>query len=251
MRYPFILIALLIILCSCNNQLVVSRVEANNISNDSLVMLSDADVAELVAPYRENLEGDMSRVISISNDDLVRAKPESELTNLVADILLETGVAFCQFANHDFMPDVAYMNYGGLRVALPKGEITVGHIFQLMPFENEMVLLKVSGETMEQFVQQIALRGGDGVAGMRLGIVDGRIGHLEVDGKAFDVKKDYWVVTNDYIAAGGDDMSMLANRKKFIETGLKIRDIMIERLELEHQRGRQIQGILDGRIYYE
>jgi 2',3'-cyclic-nucleotide 2'-phosphodiesterase (5'-nucleotidase family) len=251
MRYSVILITLLIILFSCKTSLVVSDVAMDNISNDSLVFASNNTISELVRPYRENLEGDMSKVISISSEEFTKAKPESKLTNLVADMLLNSGIAYCRLSRQDFSPSVAYVNYGGLRVSLPRGEITVGNIYELMPFENEMVMLKLSGETMEKFVQQIAARGGDGVAGMRLGIVDDGIGQLEVDGKAFDIKKDYWVVTNDYVAAGGDDMSMLVNRKEFINTGLKIRDLIIESLEQQHQSGRRIQGKLDGRIYYE
>lgn len=251
MRYPVILITLLIISFSCSTSRVISDVEHENISNDSSVMAHNTAVSDLVAPYRENLEGDMSKVISISNEELTKSKPESKLTNLVADMLLTAGTAFCRATNQDFAPDAAYVNYGGLRVSLPRGEITVGNIYELMPFENEMVLLKLPGTIMEKFVQQIALRGGDGVAGIRLGIEGSRIGRLEVGGQKFDINKDYWVVTNDYIAAGGDDMSMLIDRTEFIETGLKIRDMMIEGLESEHRSGRRIKGTLDGRIYYE
>jgi len=251
MRYPFILIVLLINLLSCRTSLELSDVEAENISNDSALQAYNVAIADLVAPYRENLEEDMSRVISISNEELTRAKPESKLTNLVADILLNSGKAFCRLTGQDFVPDVAYVNYGGLRVSLPRGTITVGNIYELMPFENEMVLLKLSGATMEQFVKQIAIRGGDGIAGMRLGIEGSQIGSLEIGERDFDKNKDYWVVTNDYIAAGGDEMSMLINHKKLIATELKIRDLVIEAFEAEHQRGRRIQGILDGRIYYE
>ncbi len=251
MRNPVILITLLIILFSCKTPLVISDVEKANISNDSSVMAYNTTIAELVVPYRQNLEGDMSKVISISNEELTKSKPESKLTNLVADMLLNAGRTFCRLNNQDIVPDVAYVNYGGLRVSLPRGKITVGNIYELMPFENEMVLLKLPGITMDKFVQQIALRGGDGVAGMRLGIRENRVESLEVGGQEFDINKDYWVVTNDYIAAGGDDMSMLVDRKEFIKTGLKIRDMMIEELENEHQSGGRIQGILDGRIYYE
>ncbi len=251
MRYPFILIVLLIILSSCRTPLVISDVAKENISNDSSVVMRNAAVVDLLAPYRENLEGDMSRVVSISNEELTRSKPESKLTNLVADMLLNAGVAFCRATKQGFVPDVAFVNYGGLRVSLPRGEITVGDIYELMPFENTMVLIKLPGATMEKFVHQIARRGGDGIAGMRLRIDDGQIGSLEVGGEQFDINKDYWVVTNDYVAAGGDDMSMLVNREEFIETKRKIRDLMIEVLEREHRSGRRIQGILDGRIYYE
>ncbi|WP_299579933.1 5'-nucleotidase [uncultured Sunxiuqinia sp.] len=251
MRYTFILILLLIISFSCKTTLELRDISNENISNDSSLSWVDSSIVALVLPYREALEVDMKKVLVISNEELAKAKPESKLTNLMADYLLQSGVDYCRLARLNIVPDMAFMNYGGLRVALPRGEITVGNVFELMPFENEMVLLKLSGPVMQQFMQKVAARGGDGVAGIRLGIKDGHIGQLEIDGAPFDPKRDYWVVTNDYIAEGGDSMSMLLNHKESIATGIKLRDLIIERFKAEHDAGRRIKVVLDGRIYYE
>lgn len=251
MRYSFFLIGLLIILFSCNSSLVVSEIKKENISNEPTALYPDSSIIQLVLPYKQNLEGDMSKVISISNEELTKAKPESKLTNLMADFLLNAGNSYCNESNKGFVPDMAFVNYGGLRVSLPRGEITVGNIFELMPFENEMVLLKLTGKTMLEFAQQIAARGGDGVAGITLGIKDGAVGTFNVGGEAFDQNKDYWVVTNDYIANGGDDMKMLVDRKDFVSTGLKIRSLIIESLNNQYKAGNRIQVQLDGRIYNE
>lgn len=251
MRYPVFLIGLLIILFSCKSSLVITDVTEKNVHNESTDYLPDSSIISLVAPYKEKLEGDMSKVIAISDEKLIRQKPESKLTDLIANILMEAGDNYCKTNNKDFSPDVAFMNYFGLRSSLPEGKITVGDIFELMPFENMLVLLKVSGETMEQFVAKIAERGGDGVAGLKLGIKNNKVGTLTIGGKPFNKNEDYWVVTNDYIAGGGDGMKMLANRKVFINTGLKIRDVVIESLEKDYKAGKKIDVKLDGRIYNE
>lgn len=251
MRYPVILTGLLIILFSCKSPLVITSVKEKNIHNESTDYLPDSSIISLVAPYKNNLEADMSKVIAISDEQLVRKKPESKLTDLIADIVMEAGDSYCKTNNKDFTPDVAFMNYAGLRSSLPEGEITVGDIYELMPFENVLVLLEVNGETMQQFVAKIAEHDGDGVAGIKLGIKNKKVSRLTIGGRPFNKNEDYWLVTNDYIAGGGDGMKMLANRKVFINTGLKLRDLVIESLEKDYKAGKRIDVKLDGRIYNE
>ena len=249
MRQTVILLGLLISLGSCKSTLSISSIEAKNIQNETAFYSPDSSIILLVAPYKEKLEEDMSKTISLSSEELTKAKPESKLTNLVADLLMEAGKSFSETKRKDAYPDAAFVNYGGLRTSLPKGKITVGNIFELMPFENELVLLKLSGKTMNEFIEKVAERGGDGVSGMKLGIKDGQIAHLTIGGKQLDSNKDYWLVTNDYIANGGDDMSMLADRKELVQTGYKIRDLIIDRLKDQYQAGKGIDLQLDGRFY--
>ena len=251
MRYSVILLGLLIIFTSCKSLLVLSDVERENIQNEPTFYLPDSSIVLLVAPYKLNLDEDMSKVISVSTEELTKARPESKLTNLMADLLMQESILYINKNDENIVPDMAFVNYGGLRTSLPKGKITVGNIFELMPFENEMILLKLSGETMEQFVRQVAERGGDGISGVKLGIKDDQIAYCTIGGKPFNKDRDYWLVTNDYVAMGGDDMKMLLNRKEYLKTGLRIRDLIIENLSKRHQAGEDIQVQLDGRIYYE
>lgn len=251
MRYPVILTALLIILVSCRTSLFISDVHEQNLQNQPSQYLPDSSIILMVAPYRQKLEADMDKVIAISDEVLMKGKPESNLTNLTADLYLQDGMAYMKKNDPSFVPDMAFVNYGGLRGALPKGKITVGDIFELMPFNNVLVILKISGETMFQFAERIAERGGDGVAGVEIRIKDGKLGSFAIGGRPFDMNRDYWLVTNDYIANGGDDMEMLVNREKYINTELKIRDLVIGNLRNDYQAGKTIHEKLDGRIYNE
>jgi 2',3'-cyclic-nucleotide 2'-phosphodiesterase (5'-nucleotidase family) len=173
------------------------------------------------------------------------------LTNLVADIILESGIAYCQDHNLKIVPDVSYVNYGGLRASLPQGNITVERIFELMPFENEIVLIKISGESFQLMAEKIAGRGGEGVAGMKLGIRNGKVSSLTTDGKPVDRTNNYWLVTNDYIANGGDQMNMFSNPVERINTGFKIRDVLLKALKDRYKRDGIIDVKEDGRIFNE
>lgn len=242
---------ILLFLFSCNRHLVVKEINTRNISVMPQVAPVDSVLESVVKPYRDSLVKDMSTLVAVSATALIKDKPESKLTNLVSDILMETGKAFCQQQNLNFLPDAAYVNYGGLRASLPKGDITVERIFELMPFENEVVMVKISGDTFLQMAEKIAGRGGEGVAGIKMGISNGKVSSLMVQGKTVDLDAFYWVITSDYIANGGDQMSMFDNAQQRINTGLKIRDVLIRRLALRYQNEGIIDVKEDGRIFNE
>ncbi len=251
MRHLILSFCVILILFSCNKHLVVREVNTKNILIDFNVGPIDSLAESMVKPYRDSIEHDMSTLVAVSSAPLVKGKPESKLTNLVADILLYSAASYCMQQNLSIQPDAAYVNYGGLRASLPQGEITVQHIFGLMPFENEIVLIKISGESFILMAEKIAARGGEGVAGMKLGIRNGKVLSLIVADKTIDPKAFYWLVTNDYIANGGDQMSMFINHSERINTQLKIRDVLIQVLSDQYKRDGIIEVKEDGRIFNE
>lgn len=251
MRRLFLCFCVILFLFSCNQHLVVREVNTKNISVDFKVGPIDSVAESMIKPYRDSIEHDMSTIVAISSAPLVKGKPESKLTNMVSDILLNSGISYCKQQNLNIRPDAAYVNYGGLRASLPQGEITVESIFELMPFENEIVLLKISGKSFRLLAEKIAARGGEGVAGMKLGIRDLKVSSLTTGGNPIDPGASYWIVTNDYIANGGDQMDMFSNPVERINTTLKIRDVLIQTLSDRYKRDGIIDVKEDGRIFNE
>jgi len=213
-------------------------------TNDSLVQ-------SIMKPYSDSIQHDMSKLVCVSETAIVKGKPESKLSNIVSDILLEYGNQYCKANNLNFVPDASYVNYGGLRGSLPQGKITVGNIFELMPFENEVVLLKISGAAIQKMADRIASRGGEGVAGIKLGIRSEKAASLKIGGKDVDQSAYYWLVTNDYIANGGDQMSMFDDPADRKNTQMKIRNLLIKSLGEWYKRDGIISIKEDGRIYNE
>ena len=251
MRRLFISFCVILFLFSCNRHLVVREVNTRNISVDSKVGPIDSVMESIVKPYRDSIANELSTLVAISSTPLIKGKPESKLTNLFSDILLDYGIFYCKKQNLSSSPDIAYVNYGGVRASLPKGEITVERIFELMPFENEVVMIKISGNAFLLMADKIAGRGGEGVAGMKLGIRNGKVSSLTTGGHPIDPSSFYWVVTNDYIANGGDLMSMFLNPVERINTKMKIRDLLIQSLGDRYKRDGIIDVKEDGRIFNE
>src|SRR5690606_9997204 len=141
---------------SCKMQYVQTSTENRNMIVADTIIPIDSQIVHMYLPYKQKLEKNISRVISITQEEMVKDKPESNLTNFLGDLLLEEGARTEGLNGENINPDISYFNYGGIRTFLPKGKITVGKIFELMPFENEMVFLKLNGRQVQEFLNDIA-----------------------------------------------------------------------------------------------
>ncbi len=247
-RFNYLLVVLLAI--SACTTYKVEKLATANIHLDSLVTVAPSQKVEgLIKPYRDKVNADMTEVLCLTSEALYGGRPESPLTNFCADLTLEESNLFCAAKYPAIKMDVAMINRGGLRVPIPKGEIRTMTMFELMPFENEVVFLKLSGTVLLQFIHHLASRGGEGVSGMRFGIKDDKAIKVEIGGKPLDPAKNYWLVTSDYIANGGDGCEVLTKSSDRIDTGIKARDMFIKYFKRMGKEGKIIGAKTDGRIY--
>jgi len=251
MRRLFIGFFVVLCLFSCSRSLIVRQINTENVVITEQNSPVDSIIQSFIQPYSDSLEYEMSKVIAVSDSPLKRDKPESNLTNLISDMLFAVGKEYCISTKLMISPDASYVNYGGLRGSLPMGNITIGNMFELMPFENEVVLLNLSGKSIQEMAQKIASRGGEGISGMTLGIRDLKVSTLKIGGKEVVPDASYWLVTSDYLANGGDQMSMLQNPIERINTKLKMRDVYIQAMKDRYQTEGIISIKLDGRIFNE
>jgi 2',3'-cyclic-nucleotide 2'-phosphodiesterase (5'-nucleotidase family) len=145
-------------------------------------------------------------------------------------------------------PDFLFLNHGGLRASLPRGKITIGNVYEVMPFENELVVLTMNGTDADSVLQHIASMGGAPVSGVRFSIDGKRAKDITVNGTALSATKVYHVATSDYLANGGDGFSVL---KKFTERkilSLKVRDALLLDLKNSGMTGDSIIIQKDGRL---
>jgi len=208
---------------------------------------SDSATAAIIAPYKEKHDREMNEIIGRTDKAMPKERDQLEtlLGNFVADVCLEKANALVSRA------DMCVLNNGGLRSSLPKGEISRGKIFELMPFENEIVVLTLSGEKMQALLNYIAAAGGVPVAGIKMGVKGRAPGKALIQGQPFDPQKNYRVATSDYLANGGDRMSFFAAPIAIEYTGSKIRDALIEHFKVQTKKGATVTSSLDGRLHHE
>ena len=148
------LVAFLLASCSVQYNLQSHSESIYDVKADN-----DSTITAMIAPYKIGIDSVMNKVLCISRIEMIKGKPESLIGNFVCDLCLQ------QYSN---MADICVMNNGGLRSILPKGEITKGMIFELMPFENELVILELGSDDYIQLLEYITKRGGEPFAGVNI-----------------------------------------------------------------------------------
>jgi len=161
----------------------------------------DEKAAGIVAAYNDQIKAEFQRVVGETTVDLVRRPyEESNIGNLIADAMREISKA-----------DMAFQNGGGIRADLPAGKITMEEVFTLLPFDNSMVLMDLTGSQVLLALKQnsstdrkILQISGLGVQYNPTAPAEAERVMVSVEGKPIDPAKVYRVVTNDFVAAGGD-----------------------------------------------
>lgn len=235
-------------LLSCRSAYNLVSGEYFNLKVSPETVVPDSQIVSVYRPFKEELDSEMNHVIGFSTTEMVKGKPESKLTNYLADLLLEESRLISGEAGGNMVTDVSFMNYGGIRTGLPQGEISVRKVFELMPFENELVFLKLNGSDLKAFFDLIASQGGDSMSGARFVIKDGKAENITIGGRPLDLSVAYWLATSDYVADGGDSFAMFKNSLERFRTGEKIRDIMIRHMKRTYASGNMIDPVTDGRI---
>lgn len=171
---------------------------------------------------------------------------ESLLGNFFAD------AAFYEAKKIDPAIDFAMPSTnGGLRNDLPLGDISLSNVFELMPFENELLTFDLKGSDVASLIDFIARTGGQPVSGIVMKIADKKAADVMINGKIFDATKKYHVLTSDYIAGGGDGVNSFKDPLSRKVLGLKVRDALITYIKEKQQKGEKINSVLDHRISHD
>lgn len=226
------------------HQWVVTKAVSSKIAIDSTTeKTADKSYEQYLQPFSEKINKQMNVVIGKAAVTMKGHAPESLLSDFNADLYRKTA--------EDYLKepvDIAIVNLGGLRTVVPAGDITVKKVFELMPFENELVILWLRGDKLYDLLQFFASIGGEGVAGVRMVIINGKAENITINGQPLDKNKLYSIATNDYLAGGNDHMTQLSEYEKRVNTGLKIRDILLNYIKEQTRSGKEIHPVLDGRI---
>jgi len=235
---------------ACKTHYNVDHIDHASVEMYDSVMV-DSSMLQIIGEYKTSLDSIMDVIIGYSEITMQKGQPESELGNFVCDLILET----CLLEFDDSLDlknrSMVLMNNGGFRSSLPKGAITVGDVFRLMPFDNEVVILKMPGKAMKDVFRTIAVSGGLPVGGVEITLRADEYTSASFGGQPFDENKEYFIITSDYIANGGDKISGLDQKTMYLHTGILVRDAIIEYFHRISEKAQTANPKKDGRIRYE
>lgn len=189
----------------------------------------DPAIEKVLAPYRAQLEAKFGRVLCQAPGGLYRGRKgePNALGYWMADLMRAAAARAT-----GLKVDAAITNSGGLRANFRPGPVTVGDVYEVMPFENELVVVEMTGAEIIRAVKQgIERRSGEPVSNLKA-VVSGTPEQPActvtfADGAPIHPEAVYRVATSDYLAKSGDTMRSLAGRKT-LPTGLRLRDTVLQ-----------------------
>ena len=207
------------------------------------------EIEDFIEPYKEKVEAEMKTVLSFTPIDLVRTdgELESSLGNLMADLCFERANPVFKSRTGKNI-DFAMFNYGGIRAGITKGEIKTENAFQLMPFENSLVVVELTADKIKELVNYLITQKRAHPLSKQFNLTITKNGYnLTINNKPIDSSKTYFVLTSDYLQNGGDKMDFFKNPVKMITLDYKVRNSIIDYFKEKDT----IKVTLDGRFKTE
>jgi 2',3'-cyclic-nucleotide 2'-phosphodiesterase (5'-nucleotidase family) len=216
----------------------------------------DPDVQKMIAPYKTKVDELNTPIGKLAGDLKKAGMGGGSLGNFVADAL--RAVAEKKLGKPVLL---AVINTSGLRKnAISAGDISTTDIFELLPFENALVTLDLTGEQLRRFMD-INVQRRNAQSGARVvyrnntekkqnEIVSIKLGTRDAE-RDIDPKATYTIVTIDYLVKRGGDYSVLQEGKNMHPLGVTMRDAVLEYVKGETAAGREVRANLDGRFKYD
>ncbi len=214
-----ILLLICLQLFSCKTTYLPKRIEARN---QKVVAQNATDTAfsqtsKILNPYKDSLDKIMHIIIGEAAETFIKEKNGTSLGYLVTDAMLENAMVYIKDQQIDINQKniICITNLGGIRLpALEKGKISIEKIFELLPFENTLTIISCDKKTIQDFLRIANKNGNWPISFIK--------NPIETD--------EIILITNDYLASGGDNCSMLKELKK-TQTTILMRDALIDYLK--------------------
>jgi 2',3'-cyclic-nucleotide 2'-phosphodiesterase (5'-nucleotidase family) len=245
MKRSYVLLFLLAISSCQKSEKQLVKITAKNIAIDNSIKASE-EIVRVIHPYKGKLISEMQEVLCFSPQKMVKndGNMQSTLGNLMADMCFEmSNPIFIEKTKATI--DFVLFNNGGIRASLPAGKITKEHAFKLMPFDNELVVVNLTGEKVLELTNYFIKNKKAHPVSKSIQLTIGEnYNHLKIKGETFDKNKFYNVLTTDYLQGGGDKMNFFKNPKQLTLLDYKMRDAIIDYF----RKKDTLQTAIDNRI---
>lgn len=229
LKYLFIYFGV-IVFFACNQEKYLYKIEGKQITiTDSLE--TNAEIEAFIKPFREHVSKDLDSVLCYAVDTYSKndGKLNTAIGNLMADAVYEeSNPIFKKRTGFDI--DLVLLNHGGIRSIITEGNVTTKTAFEIMPFENSVVVVKLKGQQVQELIDYLKnAKRAHPISGLKL-VLDKNynIVSATVKGEPFDLNKSYFVATNDYLYEGGSNMDFFKTNDSLYDLNYKIRNVLID-----------------------
>ena len=228
---------------SCKNNLNLVSTNVDNSLTPVKVENQDESTLEAIKPYKNQLDEKMNEVIGFAPEELKKADYQSPLGNFVIDL-----IKYQSEKSWGKNIDIAVVTNGGLRSPIPKGDVTTGNIFELMPFNNEIVVLELTEKSVLEMMNYAATKKNAVFSGVKYKVEGEKAKEILINGEVLNAGKTYTCAVSDYLAGGGDKMVFLKDATKTHQIGLLFREAILKHIKELTTAQKQIAGRVDNRV---
>ena len=218
-----LLVVVAVMLLSCGGQ-KIANYEAKSTEVSSSIQSDGID--SLIEVYRLDMAAKMNEKIGYTDSALVKFAPESPLSNFAADVVYARGMDFA--LQKPRIPinktnSFCLLNFGGLRASINAGDITVGNIYELMPFENTIYIAELTYSELDSIYEYLYEMGGQPLSNCNFQLAANKKTGL-IGGESLKRDSNFFVITSNYLFGGGDKMTFFSRAVRKWDTGILIRD---------------------------
>jgi 2',3'-cyclic-nucleotide 2'-phosphodiesterase (5'-nucleotidase family) len=204
-------------------------VEAIAVSNNTVATINTYE--NYILPYRTRINTDLDSIIAYCPVTLDKKaiNLQSPIGNMMADVVLQYGTKVFKKRENKSI-SICILNNGGIRSILPKGNVTARNAFEIMPFENSLVVIALRGVQIRELISYfIKEKQAHPLAGLTFRIDKNKEAkNILVQGEELQDNTLYYVGTNDYLANGGDNMTFFSKGEQTYDLEYKLRNILID-----------------------
>ena len=240
-------------LCMLNSSLTYCQTRYSMISadgacipiNEALDSMSNKEAEQILTNYYASIHIYTDSVIGYCADKLSKDGKESLLGNFASDALIKIGEQIFDSIH----VDMGLINKGGIRKNMFQGDITIGNIYGIFPFDNNITIITVKGSIIRELFESFVTNNDyEAYSGAKLLVKNNKIESISINGQPINDNKTYNIATLDYIADGKDHLEMLSKPLMRIDSPIPERYAFISYIKQLTARGEIISSKLDNRL---
>jgi 5'-nucleotidase len=211
----------------------LTKITAKTNPIDSILQ-QDSAIIKTFSPYKKKMIDEVNRVVSYAPENLTArdGKLQSTLGNLMADLMYEKANELLEKETGKKV-DFALSNHKGIRASLWQGDIKVVDAFNIMPFENTLVVAELTKEKTEELFEYFVATYRAHPLSKQVQVIIGKGDTIEItiNGEPLKDGRTYFVATSSYLQKGGDNMTFFLNPESLYDSNFLLRNAMIEYFE--------------------
>ncbi len=219
----------LLSLMACQQKVYLNKIKGEQINiSDSLVL--DQDIENFIKPYRDNVDKNLDSILAYSVDTYTKSESgyNTAIGNMMADAVYEeSNPIFNSRTGKDI--DFVLLNHGGIRGIISKGNITTRTAYDVMPFDNAVVVVALKGAQVKELIAYLAeAKRAHPISGLKVVLDEnGDFNDASLKGVPLKYDRTYYVATNDYLYNGGDRMDFFKTNDSLYVLDYKVRNVLI------------------------